>query len=381
MNIIIDFFSSFEIFIDIVCIIVTLAGVIGVLIRRKKKGRASISILWSFNIIMAVIMLCVSKFYMPNLVKIPEIRNVRLDTAKTILNERELSYELVNEKDFQDIDERLYIVSLDNDSEGMYIRKGKTINLKIVDTEKVKETVEIDESLDWNELDAYSPDEVEISSNIKRINLNIGLERFIVKQLLGNGTYTRALTERIDIMPEKLYLYDIENKILYKQYELNYSAENDSKYTFINIPYGDYMLMVEVDGYVKFTKEIIINGDSVVNGQENLDVILQEKETEREVWVVIEVMDERKNAIKDAECLIYNDTDGKKYGYRTDESGNFTGSGFAAQKGTEFNVDIEVSGKSYGSARVKIGEDTTIILMLKSDGTIEVTNAAEVYNY
>lgn len=381
MNIMIEFISKFGIFIDVICIIVTLTGITGMIIRQKRrKTSVIINKFLIIIIVIAVAMLFMSKFYVPNLVKIPEIKNVRLDTAKTILSERELSYKLVNEDDYKDIDERLYIVSLDNDSEGTYVYKGEVIKLKIMDTEKNIEKAEIDETLDWDKLDAYSPDEVEISSDVKRIDLNIGLEKIIIKQLLGNGTYTRALTEKIGEMPKKLYLYDIENKILYKQYELGNSDENERIYIFKNLPYGDYMLLVEVDGYVKFSKEVIINGDNVINGYENLNVILQEKETEKEVWFVIEVMDENHNAIKDAECLIYNDADGKRYGYLTDEKGNFTGSGFAAKNGAEFNVDIEVNGKSYGSARIKTSEDTTIILILKRDGTIEVTNSTEVYN-
>lgn len=308
MNIIIEFISSFGILTDVICIIVTLAGIAGVIIRQKKRRKSVvINAFLEIIIVIAVGMLCMSKFYVPNLVKIPEIKNVRLDTAKTILSERELSYKLVNEDDFKDIDERFYIVSLDNNNEGIYVYKGEIIKLKIMDTEKNIEKAEIDETLDWDKLDAYSPDEVEISSDVKRVDLNIGLEKNIVKLLLGNGTYTRALTEKIDEMPRKLYIYDIENKILYKQYELGNSDENELIYIFKNLPYGDYMLLVEVDGYVKFSKEVIINGDNVINGYENLNIILQEKETEKEVWFVIEVMDENHNAIKDAECLVYND--------------------------------------------------------------------------
>lgn len=375
---VVNFLSEFGKWIDIVCVIVTLMGCVGVIASKKK--RIGQKILFRAIIILAVAMLCLSKFYVPNLSIIPEIENVSLDTAKTILSERELSYEIVNRADYQDVSENLYIVSLANKNENTYIYKNSKIQLKIVDLKKTMGKIQLDETIDWDELDAYSPDEVQISDSVKRINFNVRLSKILIKWTQNNGMYIPALTEQIGKDPDRLYLYDIENHILYKQYKENVSPENEMVYTFENIPYGDYMILAEVQDYIKLTSEVIINGNSVVDGQQNTNLCLQEKEAQKDVYFTIQVMDENNNGIKDAQCLIYNDTDGIKHGYWSDESGNFTGIGFAAPDGMEFNVRIDIGTTSYEDIRVRACQDT-IILVVKKDGTVEVTDAAAIYNY
>ena len=373
MSVLVDFFIRYEIFIDIICVIITVTSALCVIFKKERKGKVIICVLTAC----ALFVFAISKFMVPQLVKIPRIENCSFDTAKILLSAKELPYTIVNEADYEKSDELFFVVSLAHDVAGDYIKKDTIVELKVID---LNTNDFLDESLDWDRLNAYTPGQIKMESSTSRADIHIGLNTFVVKQIIDGGRYTVALSKQINDVPTKLYLFDIERNIIYKEYTIS-EMTGTKEYIFSNIPYGNYFILAECEGYFRSKIEILVNGNMVFDGQQYINVNLAGINEQEEVPFRLTVMDENYNAIPKAMCSMYNLAEQNKREFETDENGDVSTDGFYAKKNTEFYVRVEVGGVYYGDTKVTIEEYDNIILVLRKDKSITVTNTADIYNY
>lgn len=358
--------------ISIISFVSAVLGIASFIISKSKdnEGRSGLSIFVSLVLILisifGVISIVMNSFY----IEVPETKSSKYDTAKQTLIEKGFVVEQKGTKGLDDI----VIKVTDHNGKVIdkYLKKGSVIYLT---TEEAFNKVE------------------SIPENEKKFTLRFQVTAvdFYCMNHLGNNKMT-AFTDNInELVSDKgsISLINEKYNVKYDSFKREKVTLNQDKnapeivrdyLVFEDIPLGDYLLQINIDGYVPMKKEISFQPSNVENGFLNYSMALEANDTSTFYSFNMQFLDENLNPISKADCSFWRDGDSIKLGAETLDDG-FCMYDFLGEKGNGFNVEIYYNQKTYKGS-FKIREDAeNIKFIIQNDGTLKRSSAAEIYNY
>lgn len=337
---------------------------------KKSEKRSGVSTFVSLGLILisifGVISIVMSLLY----IEVPDMKSSKYDTAKQTLIERGFVVEQKGTKGLDDV--VVKVTDHDGKEIDKYVEKGSIIYLITEET--------------FNKAESIPKDEKKFT-----LRFQVTAVDFYSMNHLGNNKMT-AFTDNInELVSDKgaISLINEKYNVKYDSFKREKVSLNKDKdepeivrdyLVFEDIPFGDYLLQINIDGYVPLKKEISFQPSNVENGFLNYDMALESKDSSTFYGFNMQFLDENLNPISKADCSFWRDGDSIKLGAKTLDDG-FCMYDFLGEKGSGFNVEIYYNQKTYkGSFKIR-EEAENIKFILQNDGTLKRSSAAEIYNY
>lgn len=342
------------------------SGVFGIISYSFSKNKPTLKFISVIVLFLAAFAL-ISAYLSLYLVKIPELKNIKFDTAKQTLVENGFK---VEHRGTTGLDDTVIKVTDDKGHElSGYVNKDVVIYLI------TKEN--------FNSEDSIPKDE-------RRCTLRFQVKKVDFYSLVHlSDNKSTAFTDNINNLINKGDFYLVNNKYNVKYdkfdrrkvaFEEKVSDDKAVDLVFENIPYGDYTAYINVEGFVPFKDKISLQPSLAEEDIINYSMALESKATSTFYGFNIQFLDQDLKPIGNADCRFWRDGDLINLGARTTADG-YSMYDFLGEKGNGFNVEIRYNERDYkGSFKVnENGENIKFII--QNDGTLRRSNSAEVYNY
>lgn len=375
-----EFFSKFDIILAVFSLSIGVLGFFGFTFNVIKKGKKCRAVVIALVTIISFT-LGFLWIYFRGMQAVPDINRTSYEVAQQMLENKNIKYSIVNKNEYNNIELRNTIVTLNNVHSKDIIHNNFVVELRIVGIVNKS-----DENESKTEISTEDSTKKNVDIEGPFTDVFISFKEVLIYQILENGSKSPLIDNGVEIKPNELILHNKDYDIDYGKY--SYSKDGTSGAygaEFSSLPCGHYTVKASVEGYFDIEQDISIYPDELHDERYVCFLVVNSKKGGELVPFNIQIFNESNERINGESEEITVLLKGKNesdlgIGLDVTSKGTVGMGGLKAAINTEFDITIWYNNIEY-SAQIKLKKEEDIIVVLKRDGTLYTQTASEYFKY